>query len=64
MMTYASTILVGSVVFLLFLLAVRHIIKTKKKGGCVGCPNCENCGGCHGDCHDKTAERHQTGDKV
>lgn len=49
-----GTIIICIILFLLFMLAIRHIIKTKKNGGCVGC----NTKGCDGQCcHCKDAEK-------
>ncbi len=44
-----GTYIVGAIVFILMALAVRSIIKSKKKGECsCGC-GCESCGA---HCHD------------
>ena len=41
----AATIIVGAVLIVLVAMAIRQIIKAKKKGGCAGCNGCSGCGG-------------------
>ena len=40
------TLIIGGILLILALLAIRNIIKTRKSGGCSGCS-----GGCSGSCH-------------
>lgn len=57
-----ATVIISVILLALILLAVRHMIKVKKSGGCVGCPDGKNCHcksqscGC-GDCASHAAEK-------
>lgn len=45
------TFIIGAVVFLLMVLAIRSMIKTKKSGG--SCTSCGGaCGHCNAHCHE------------
>lgn len=41
------TLIVGGLLLLCVVLALRHVIRTKKAGGCVGCPGGGACAHCH-----------------
>ncbi len=43
------TLIIGGILLILALLAIRNIIKTRKSGGCSGCSG--GCSGCSGSCH-------------
>ena len=43
-----ANVIVVAVILALMALAVRYIIREKKKGRkCIGCPYSGQCGGCH-----------------
>lgn len=44
-----ATYIIGAIVFLLMILAVKSIIKSKKNGECSCGGSCKSCGG---HCHD------------
>ncbi|MCI7248086.1 MAG: FeoB-associated Cys-rich membrane protein [Clostridiales bacterium] len=53
-MNYLSTIIAVLILAVILIMAVRHIVRTKKQGGCVGCPHSSSCGSgscCCGSCN-------------
>lgn len=61
-----STLIISIVVFGLMALAVRRIVKNRKKGGCGDCSSCSSgCGGCSGcaySCQVEPNAQEDTGD--
>lgn len=52
----AATIIISICIAALFVLAVRHIIRQHKEGGC--CGSCKGCHGCdHLSCEEIKAEQ-------
>lgn len=48
-----STIIVLVILAVILFFAIRAIVRTKKKGGCVGCSGCSTGEGCHSKTENK-----------
>ncbi len=40
-----GTFIVAAIVVALIALAIRYVVRSRKKGGCAGCEGCAGCGG-------------------
>lgn len=52
-----ANLIVGGILLICVFLAVRHVVKTKKAGGCVGCSGCSGKTGCP-HCDAQSADKH------
>ncbi|MDO4394109.1 MAG: hypothetical protein Q4C80_06825 [Bacillota bacterium] len=45
-MNIFSTCIAVLILVVILFLAIRHLVKVRKRGGCVGCPNSSSCCSC------------------